>query len=193
MARLLTFAEDNQFTFVCPIFNATTKIASCIKLREVVYMGNRPDKRVGCQAAMRCGKCPSNAVVDQIIWGKFPEGTPDNYGSKEPVLGKLRSDILQKVHRILLQDKVLSSYPLSDAERQLLMTANERIEEQLKTAPQGVGKFASRDRMSDSGDRAPRRKTREQAGSRAPSSARNDNLADAARSGDLSVAVSAVS
>lgn len=188
MAKLMTFSEDNQFSFVCPIFNATTKLASCMKLREMVWMGQKPDKRVGCQAAMRCSKCPATSIVNQIIWGKFPQGTPDNYGSKEPVVGKLRSDILHRLRRTMLQDRIMDTYPLSDIERQLLLTANDRIDEQLKTAPVGEGRFVTTTYSSESTPATPRRRVREK--TELVETARNDNIADAARTGNMAVAIS---
>lgn len=189
MAKLMTFAEENQFSFVCPIFNAETKLASCLKLREMKWMGKRIEKRLGCQVAMDCAKCPATAIVDQIVWGKHPQGTPDNYGSAVPVVGKLRADVLNKVRRTLLQDKRLSAYPISDTERQLLLTANDRIDEQLKTAPAGEGRFVSEHSsrvISDSSERPkPKRKAAQ------PPKPANDTIADAARTGDLSAAISA--
>ena len=88
----------------------------------------------------------------------------------------------------MIIDKVLNSYPVSDVERQLLLTANERIDEQLKTAPAGVGKYTSRSVdasfSSASSRRRPVKRTTE------PRPVPSSKTSDAARTGDLSAAIS---
>lgn len=205
MAYTLTMDEEkNQFSFICPIFNAQTKMSSCIKLRQKKWRGETVEKRQGCQVAMDCGKCPAASAVEQISYNRYQEGIPDNYGSLEPVVGKLRADILNRVLRPLITDKVLNRYSVTDAERDLLLSASKRIEEQLKTAPGGNGKFVPhantyaadarnsvnvRRKTNISDDAAER--TEKVARIQKPSN--NNALADAARTGDMSAALNAAS
>lgn len=205
MAYTLTMDEEkNQFSFICPVFNAQTKMSTCIKLRQKKWRGETVDKRQGCQVAMDCGKCPAAAVVEQISYNRYSEGVPDNYGSLEPVVGKLRADILGRVHRSLITDKVLNKYAVTDAERDLLLTATKRIEEQMKTAPGGSGKFVphansyatdarnsvnSRRRTSVADETVER--TEKVARVQKPSN--NNVLADAAKTGDMAAALNAAS
>lgn len=146
----LTLSEENQFSFVCPLFNAETKMSMCMKLRELKWMGKAPlDKRRGCQAAMSCGKCPAAEAVSQIIYSRAKEGMPDFYGSKTPTVGKLRADVLEKVERTMMREDIMNKIGVSDAERTLLDGANDRIRAQLKTAPKGEGHYSPRQSSAD--------------------------------------------
>jgi hypothetical protein len=59
----MDLSENNQFSFTCPVFNVETKLSVCIKLRDLVWRGSRPDVRKGCQACMSAGKCPAATIL----------------------------------------------------------------------------------------------------------------------------------
>jgi len=139
MAHYLTLSAKNQFTFTCPTFNAETKMAACMALREAVWMGKTVDKRRGCQAAMNCGMCPAAAIVSRINYAK--EAVSDDYGSIEPKKGKLHRNILERILNVIPRAKELERIGVSDAERELLMTTRPRIEAQLKSAPGDKAQF----------------------------------------------------
>jgi hypothetical protein len=138
MAHYLTLSRENEFQFTCPVFNATTKMAACMVLREAVWMGKRVEKRQGCQAAMNCSMCPAAAIVNKMSFARQP--VSDDYGSKEPKVGKIHADILERIKNIIPIQRELGRFALSDNERQMLLTTRGRIEEQLKTAPGRDGK-----------------------------------------------------
>ena len=126
--------NENQFRFTCPIFNAETRMGACTQLRDMVYMGNPPpDKRLGCQAAMRCGKCPAAVMVSMYCFNK--NWTNDHHGSIEPKQGKLMKQVLERVLKPIMLDTIMNGFNISEKERELLLTANDRIAQQLKTAP----------------------------------------------------------
>ncbi|MBX5130685.1 hypothetical protein HJB53_29805 [Rhizobium lentis] len=138
MAFYLTLSRENQFQFTCPVFNATTKMAACMMLREAVWMGKRVEKRQGCQAAMSCGMCPAAAIVSKMSYSRGP--VSDDYGSKEPKVGKLHADILDRLKNVIPIQRELGRFTLSDQERQMLLTTRGRFEDQLKSAPGRDGK-----------------------------------------------------
>lgn len=139
MARYLTLSPENQAQTVCPIFNAKTKVASCMLLRERVWAGTRIEKRQGCQVAMRCGMCPAAAIVDSI--GKRNgQLSSDDYGSTEPKAVRIHAPILERIKNVIPLKSVLDQYTLTPEERQALLSTRGRIEEQLKTAPGRDGK-----------------------------------------------------
>jgi hypothetical protein len=183
----MTLSEENQFQFVCPIFNTEVKMAGCMLLREKKWMGQGPSIRRGCQAAMSACKCPAAAIVDQINYGRYPDGVPDNYGAKTPTTGKLRADILDRIRRPMVLSKTLDDYGVSPAERQLLLTANDRIEAQMKSAPGGEGKFVSRN-ATLAETVTERRRPTTRTSTPAPKPA-NDTVANAARTGDMTAAI----
>lgn len=125
--------HDNQFRFTCPVFNAETRMGACTELRDKVYMGQTVEKRLGCQAAMRCGKCPAAEMVSQYCFNKTWKN--DHHGSMTPKQGKLMKPLLEKVLRVSMRDSVMNGFGITEKERELLLTANERIAQQLKTAP----------------------------------------------------------
>ncbi|OCP21873.1 MULTISPECIES: hypothetical protein [unclassified Ensifer] len=139
MAKYLTLSSENQAQTVCPIFNAKTKVASCMLLRERVWAGTKIEKRQGCQVAMRCGMCPATAIVDRI--GKVNgQLASDDYGSLEPKVVRIHAPILERIKSVIPLKSVLDQYQLTPEERQMLQTTRGRIEEQLKTAPGRDGK-----------------------------------------------------
>lgn len=123
----------NKLRINCPIFNAETSMASCVMLRDLVWKGQAPDnKRLGCQACIRSGKCPATSIVQRIMYGK---AMPDEYGSREPKMGKLSVQILERVERVMIQDTHLNQLGVPQNERDLIATANERIAKMKLTAP----------------------------------------------------------
>lgn len=115
----------NQFSFTCPVFEVTTKIALCFKLRDMFWAGAKPEVRRGCQACMRAGKCAAAAISSK----KYPAGKTwqDEYASDEPVQGRIRKDILERIHRPMVMERTLNEFGCSDAERLKIATASDRI------------------------------------------------------------------
>ena len=140
--RYLTLAPENEFQFVCPVFNAKTKMASCMVLRERVWMGQETDKRQGCQAAMNCSMCPAAVIVTQIS-KHAAQPVSDDYGSVEPKVGKLHASILERIRNTIPIKSMLDRFALTPSERDLLVSTRGRIDEQLKTAPGRDGKATS--------------------------------------------------
>ncbi|SCW95732.1 hypothetical protein [Ancylobacter rudongensis] len=187
MRRFKTLASDNQFSFICPIFNVATRMAACMKLRDLVWKGKGPDVRKGCQACMKSSKCPAAAIVDRIHYGG--KDVADDYGSDQPVMGKLGADVLDRIRRVIVQDVHIQQCGVPPEEQQLILSANPRIDEQLKTAPtDGKAKrYVASDYEETPRRRAPKPKSAPQdIASPAPSSRVND----AARTGDLAAAIS---
>lgn len=181
--QYLTLDNDNAFQFVCPIFNVTTKMSLCMKLRELVWMGKRPEVRTGCQACMSSGKCPAAAIVSKISYGRE---VPDEYGSKEPILGKLRKDILERIHRPIVLEKTLNEFRVPPAERELIATASERIGKMIGAAPLPSTDGPPSRSAFDSETAAPKppRKAK-------PKADNSNQINQAARSGDLAAAINA--
>lgn len=177
MTRYLTLADENQFQFTCPIFNVNTKMRLCMQLRELFWMGKKPDVRRGCQACMASSKCPAAAIVSKIshMQGK----APDEYGALTPVDGRLRRDILERVHRPIVMEKTLNDFQVPDAERALIAGASERIGKMIGAAPLPSNDDAPTYREQPAKS-APKR--------RAPAN-NNNAIAQAAATGDLAAAV----
>lgn len=120
-----TLDEANQFVFVCPIFETQTKIASCFTLRELVWRGNKPDVRKGCQMCMKHSKCPAN----NIIWDMIRRPDFDPYHSATPKLGKLQDKHLVQIERVIINEKdierALDAGRISPAEAQKMTRANQ--------------------------------------------------------------------
>lgn len=184
MTQVLTFARENQFSFTCPIFNASTKIAACIQLRDLVWAGKRVDKRLGCQACMRSSKCPATLIVDRIMRSRHE--VDDSYGSAEPVNGKLRVDVLEYIRPIVVLENDLNRYGVSSGERILISSANERIDQMLKTAPTGAGRSIPRSQVTFT---APTKRT---ASKPTPAPVTDTGINVAAASGDMSAAINEV-
>lgn len=139
MPKYLTLSEENQAVFECPTVGAKSKVAQCMKLREMVWMGTQIDKRHACKVAMKCSMCPAAAIVKNIsMAGQQP--VSDDYGSTEPRVVKIHANVLERIKNTLPITSVLDRAPLSPEERQRLLTSRQRIEEQLKTAPGRNGK-----------------------------------------------------
>ncbi len=130
-----TLDEANQFKFKCPIFGAETKMSSCIKLRNLVWKGRKPEQRKGCQACMSSGKCPAAQIAQKMAMSGHRTRQPDDYGSTTPVLGKLRKDVLERVLPVMVMSSTILRYGLSSSEVNAIETANDRIRAMLGTAP----------------------------------------------------------
>lgn len=175
--RLVTLSTENQFTFTCPVFNAETKMAACMVLRDAVWKGQHVEKRKGCQACMRGGKCPAAVIIS--VMGK-EAGTSkapvvDAYGSLEPVHGKLGANILERLLHVVVPDKLLDRMGVPSNERLLIQSADERIAKQLGSAPAvAKGRAVSRGKPPA----APK-----------PEPTVSSTLSDAASTGDMSAAI----
>lgn len=135
MGKYLTLSQDNKFQFKCPIFDAKTAMSSCIKLRNLVWMGKNPEIRKGCQACMSAGKCPAIYVVKKFNSSSPSVPVPDDYGSKEPVMGKIRRDVLERIQNVIVTSSTMARFSLTDAEITLINSSSERIRKALGSAP----------------------------------------------------------
>lgn len=172
-----TYSAENQFSFICPIFNTETKIRACLTLRDLTYRGEKPEVRKGCQACVSASKCP---VAEIVRSNTFGGGSPDSeYFSAQVVVGKLRSDVLEKMLPVLVPDSMMTAYRISAIERELMASAHERIAKQLETAP--GKKSGSKFVASKAAPPIPRAKTT------APTPSA---IQSAAATGDLSAAIS---
>jgi len=174
--------DDNQFTFTCPIFGAKTRMGACVKLRDLVWAGRAPEVRRGCQAAMHCNKCPAAEMVRKYCFDK--SWTNDHHGSLTPKEGKIMKPVLERIRPVLMRESVLNDLRVPDAERALLATANQRIDEQLKTAP---GESSRRGQPFETTAISLRRKPVKSAESATP----NANINEAAATGNLVAAINA--
>lgn len=157
MRKYQTLSYSNQFSFVCPIFNTETKLSACMQLRDELWRGNEKTVRRGCQACMRSGKCPAAIISQQIIFSN--ERAPDTYAANTPVVGKLHADVLARILPVYVREPHINYFGLSDAEQNLILTANDRIAAQLKVAPQAEENSPYRQSYSES---KPEKRTRRQ-------------------------------
>jgi hypothetical protein len=112
--------ENNKLRIICPIFHAETPIATCFKLRDIVWRGDRPPQRQGCQACMRASKCP----INNIIIGMMRDPDSDPYYSAEPKVVNLKDYDLEAIARVKVIDQFLRGYTLSDKEQAMIEKAN---------------------------------------------------------------------
>lgn len=179
MTKYLSLSEENQFCFTCPVFNARTKMAACTTLRELVWRGERVEKRRGCQVAMKSGMCPAAAMVSLYSYNKNWDN--DFHSSDVEKDGKLHAQVLEKIVNKLPMEKLYHRYEVAEAEIKLLETANDRIEQQLKTAP---GERLSRAEGASHTKAGKRRKA-----AAAPKQTVPTEIQSAAASGDMSAAI----
>lgn len=126
------YSEDNEFQFVCPVFDAKTKMAACSKLLSIYYKGENFDKRRGCQACMSSGKCPVLKMHQSVWQTKYDTSV---YFSRTPTTGKLGQDILDSVARVVVLDSTISSFRVPVAEISLIETSGDRIAGAIASAP----------------------------------------------------------
>lgn len=167
----LTMNERNQFTFTCPIFDTETRMSLCVRLRNMVWRGENPEVRRGCQACMSAGKCPAAEVVRRIAFNS--SNASDDYASEEPRKGKLAADILEHIHKTIVPEAVLQRFGVSSAERMKIETASDRIGALIPGAPRLSGRRSARPTAS------PAQKVTPKA----------DKIKSAAATGDLSAAL----
>lgn len=163
-----TLDEVNQLHVVCPIFQAETSIAVCFKLRELVWRGERPQQRQGCQACMRASKCP----INNIIWEMIRKPDIDPYWSTTKKVVQFRDHDLEKIARVVVPEKLMQSYALSEKETLMIAKAN-------AAASSGAVRKVRRDTSSEV-----EREVVE--------TAHEDADLSAAQTGDMSAAINAV-
>jgi hypothetical protein len=142
--RRKTLSKDNEFRFQCPIFGVETKIASCFELHRLYAMGKDIEVRKGCQTCMEANKCPVWHIHQEML-----RSGEDPYHSAEPVVGKLKSSILERIARITVPPHILKR--LEDgAEKRRIIAANEAAGQSIKvektekkTATKSVAKTAA--------------------------------------------------
>lgn len=180
LQQFLSLSRTNQFSFTCPVFNVETKMAACTKLRDIVWAGGKPPVRRGCQAAMRCSMCPAAAMVSLYNYnGNFQN---DHHGSLQPKQGKLMTVLLERCAKVIPIESVVNSHGLSDAEKALLYSTRERFEQQLKTSPGQPSNPTSSFESTT---------TRKRSAPKPAPTAVNQNIAEAAATGNLAAAINA--
>lgn len=122
----------NQFQLVCPVFGVTTPISSCFQLREIVWRGEGPPVRQGCQACMEAGKCPINAITWEIARTKT-----NPYYSTTPKAGQLADRHVAAIARVKVPEYITKKYRLSDKEQALIEKANKLAAEGAIARPVG--------------------------------------------------------
>lgn len=132
-----TLDPANQFSIVCPIFKAQTKLAACFALRDLWARGECPPTRRGCQVALDAGKCP----IEHILQSMRLQGD-DPYHSKEAKVGTLRATILERIAPVLVLEKAIERANVSPKEAEYLLKANE-------DARKGVGRAVKKARRAD--------------------------------------------
>lgn len=118
-----SFRMDNQFKFTCPIFGADVEMRQCMSLREMVWRGQGPRVRKGCQACMSASKCPIVHVVKECD----PDRGIDPYFSKEPKLGKLSDKVLKTIAPLVVSDYIFRQSQFADMrdnERDMILNTN---------------------------------------------------------------------
>lgn len=131
--EFLTFSAQNKFSFICPIFDVSTQMRACVRLRDKVYRADRVEVRRGCQACITSSKCPAAEIVRRIAFNSST--ATDELSSKEEITGKLPSDILEAILPVMVMEQTLVKYGVSHEERELIASSGERIAKQMTTAP----------------------------------------------------------
>jgi hypothetical protein len=176
-----TLDPENKFEFVCPIFNAQTKMSTCVKLRNMVWQGKTPDARKGCQACMSIGKCPAAVITQKMAMSNARNMVEDDYGSTKPVVGRIRADVLEKILPAMHIVTMIDRFCVSPEEFRAIETANERIEKALNSAPKNE---RSKTPIAFSPSQSPVKKR-----ASAKKTPLDENLKNAAVSGDISAAI----
>lgn len=162
-----TLSPDNQLRIQCPVFNAETRIASCFTLRDIVWRGERPAQRAGCQCALIAGKCPIPVVLQRMIRTR-----EDALHSTEPKVVKFDDETLDRISTVIITDTEMRRHSLSPQEEKALARCNEDArsgKREIKKAPRRMERVIDDD----------------------PPKADVDNkIAQAAKTGDLGAAIS---
>jgi len=178
----ITITNSNRFSFVCPVFNTETEFRACNTLRTKVYRGEHPDVRKGCQVCMSAGKCPVAHVVGDFAFRKGEERHGDDFASVTPKKGKITARVLERIAAVMIFDSALTQSGCSASERKLIETANDRILQQLESAP---NKAPSKSRVYVSSDT----KTVARGGTTVKAKPKTSDISSAAASGDMSAAI----
>lgn len=125
-----TYSADNRMSITCPVFGAETELRACFHLDYKVMRGQAPAVRKGCQAAMRCSKCPIWHIKAEIA----RDGS-DPYYSPEPRHGALSPSILGRIAPIVVLESVIESIGASDGEKAKLRECNEAARKGVRPAP----------------------------------------------------------
>jgi hypothetical protein len=106
----------------------------------MVWRGEKPEQRKGCQVCMSASKCPMIQVVKNITQ-RGEEA--DLYYSSTPVVGKLKSSILESIFPIIVLDMhVRYIQGVSDAEKIQINAANEAVRSGKKIHREGDSEIA---------------------------------------------------
>jgi hypothetical protein len=122
-----TFEPENQFMITCPVFKAPTRLSACFELREIVWRGDKPPVRRGCQVAMHACKCPINDIVKDAC-----RDGDDPYYSATPKIGALRDNILERISPVLVLPDAIERANLPPKEAKALYDANDEAREGVK-------------------------------------------------------------
>ncbi len=174
--RFFALSKENKASFVCPIFNVSTTMRACTRLRDMVYMGKKPPVRAGCQACIASSKCPAAEFIRKVAFGQDLGGTDMASDTEETV--KIPAEILTAIHPVVVTETMMNRYNLTLVERELIESANPRIEAQLGHAPKQ--KLSSPRPVGRSTTRTV---------TKAEQPAVSSAVAEAAASGDMSAAI----
>lgn len=114
-----TLSPDNQAAIACPVFRSDVKIASCFQLRDLVWRGERPAVRYGCQVAMDAGKCPIPVIITKMI-----RMQDDPYHSPEPKRISIQQVVLDQISPVMVPEKRIDESGASDLEKKALHRCN---------------------------------------------------------------------
>lgn len=115
-----TLSPDNQALVQCPVFAAKTKIRDCFTLRDMVWRGDKPIVRQGCQCALLAGKCPIPVILRRMI-----RTGADDYHAAEPKVISIQTNDLDQISKVLVLDSQMKRHSLSAVEEKKLLDCNE--------------------------------------------------------------------
>lgn len=124
-----TLSATNQFHLACPIFNTEVPIASCFKLRDLVWKGQAPPVRRGCQACMRASKCPINNIIRGLKTGDI-----EPYYAVTKRVGHLVASDHARIAPVLVLDMHMRGLDVPENERALIEHANLMLQRKPKTS-----------------------------------------------------------
>ncbi len=118
--QLKTLSPENQAIITCPIFRSDTKIAACFQLRELVWRGDRPAVRLGCQVAMDADKCPIPRMIKEMMH----KPGDDPYHAPEPRKVAIRQSVLDSSSPVLISEKAIEACGASANEKAAMRRCN---------------------------------------------------------------------
>lgn len=169
---IASFSTANQLKIICPIFGVESEVRVCLHLRDELWAGRKKDVRRGCQACLHDSKCPIVVIVQET----FRTGEDPGYFSREPRVVSIKDKHLDRIQRVLVQDKTLNDYGVPDNER-LAIAAVNRWDAKLKGRVPGH-------KLEELPSAGPARKPAEK-----PIEAPKTDLIEAAATGDLTAAI----